>query len=180
MQIRAVDTADHTVTGVCVPYGEISFLTPNPLGEKVTPGAFTRSLSGREDKVFLYREHDHSRPVGRSMHFTDERAGLVGTFRIRPDDSGAQVLADVADGWLPHMSVGFKELRGRTDPDSGVHQVLEGHLMEVSLLSLPAYDGARVLASRGAVLERTPVAGDSWINLPPQRFWSAWARRLDG
>lgn len=147
MEIRGVDTDGRTVDGVVVPYDEISYLTPNPQGERVIRGAFTKSARQRGGKIFLFRGHDHGHPVGRAVDFRDEPDGLHGSFQIRESVLGDDTLADLRDGYLPGMSVGFRALQTRRGTDGAV-EVVEGQLIEVSLVALSAYEGARVLALR--------------------------------
>jgi hypothetical protein len=149
MEVRSVDVDARTVEGVCVPWDETSYLTPNPAGERMKRGAFNKSITQRGDRIFLYRDHDHSRPVGRSESFSDQDDGLHGTFRIRESVSGNDALVDLREGYLPALSIGFRPLNSRRGPD-GATEITEAQLLEVSLVSLPAYDGARVLALRTA------------------------------
>jgi Escherichia/Staphylococcus phage prohead protease len=149
MEVRHVATETRTLDGVCIPYSETSYLTPNPRGERVLRGAFRKSAEQRAGRVFLYRDHDHTSPVGRALVFTDLDDGLHGSFHIRESVLGDQTLADVADGYLPALSVGFRSVQTRSGKD-GATEVVEAALVEVSLVSLPAYEGAQVLALRTA------------------------------
>jgi phage head maturation protease len=83
MELRGVDGDGRTIEGVCVPYDEISYLTPNPNGERVMRGAFSKSIAQQADRVFLFRGHDHSHPIGRAVAFDDQLDGLHGVFRVR-------------------------------------------------------------------------------------------------
>lgn len=149
MEIRSVDAAGRTVDGIVVPYDEISYMTPNPDGERVMRGAFTKSAEQRMAKIFLYVGHDHAHPVGRAMSFEDQGDGLRGSFHIRESTLGDQTLTDVREGYLPGLSIGFRPLQTRRGA-AGETEVVEGQLMEVSLVPIAAYDGARVLAVRTA------------------------------
>jgi hypothetical protein len=149
MEVRAVDMDERTITGVCVPYDEITYLVPDPSGERVIRGAFTKSLRQRADRVLLFRAHDHARAVARSRSFQDEDAGLVGVFHARASLIGDEALEEARDGYLPGMSVGFRAVQERRGQD-GVREVVEASLLEVSLVTIPAYDGARVLSVRDA------------------------------
>lgn len=149
MEVRGVDTDQRTVDGVCVPYDEVSFLTPNPRGERVLRGAFTKSTAQRADKIFLFRGHDHAHPVGRAVAFEDRPDGLYGSFQIRRSVLGDETISDLREGFLPAMSVGFRPVQVRRGKD-GETEIVEGQLKEVSLLSIGAYEGARVLALREA------------------------------
>jgi HK97 family phage prohead protease len=147
MELRHTDHDSRQVHGVCVPYDEISYLVPNPQGERVLRGAFTKSIRQQRGKIFLFRGHDHAHPVGKAVEFTDEADGLHGTFEIRQSVLGDDTLSDLREGYLPAMSVGFRPLQTRRGPN-GETEVVEGMLKEVSLLPIGAYDSARVLALR--------------------------------
>jgi hypothetical protein len=154
MEVRAVDMDQRTITGVCAPYDEISYLVPDPAGERIIRGAFAKSLRQRADKIFLFRGHDHGRAVARSTSFDDGDAGLVGVFHARPSSVGDETLEEARDGYLPGMSVGFRNVQLRRG-DDGVREVVEAALLEVSLVTIPAYEGARVLAVRDAHISET-------------------------
>lgn len=166
MELRSVDSDGRTIDGVCVPYDEVSFLTPNPSGEIVMRGAFAKSVRQQADKVFLFRGHDHAHPVGKAISFDDRADGLYGTFRVRSSTLGDEVLDDVREGYLPAMSVGFKPMQTRRGRN-GETQVVEAQLKEVSLLPLGAYEGAKVLALRQAEMMRTPIVELSEIDMTP-------------
>ena len=117
MEIRNVDMSERTITGVCAPYDEVSYLVPDPNGERIIRGAFSKSLRQRADKVLLFRGHDHSRAVARSRTFADNDNGLVGVFHARPSLLGDEALEEARDGYLPGMSVGFKPLQQRRGED---------------------------------------------------------------
>jgi HK97 family phage prohead protease len=172
MEIRAVSMDERTITGVCAPYDEVSYLVPDPSGERIRRGAFTKSLRQRADKVLLFRGHDHSRAVARSRTFDDNERGLVGIFHARPSAIGDEALEEARDGYLPGMSVGFKPLQMRRG-DDGVREVVEAALLEVSLVTIPAYEGAAVLAVRGMADEVLPFAPVVLDDGPPLMPW--WA-----
>jgi HK97 family phage prohead protease len=154
MELRSVQATRREVTGRLIPYGEVSYLTPDPGGERVMPGAFTRSIAGR--KVPLFRAHDHASKLGTSTRFTETADGLEGVFAIVPGRRGDELIDDVRNGVLAAMSVGFKAMRTTRGAD-GVREVREAQLVEVSLVGLPAYAGAEGLALRHAHLGAATV-----------------------
>lgn len=149
MEVRRADTLERTITGVVAPYDEVSYLTPNPGGERVIRGAFTRSLRGRESKVPLFRNHDHTYVMGRSIAFTESPSGLTGRFRINTGRLGDELFKEVRDGYLPGLSVGFRPLDARRGTD-GVREVRDADLIEVSMVGVPAYSGAELISVRRA------------------------------
>jgi HK97 family phage prohead protease len=166
MELRGVDGDGRTIDGVCVPYDEISYLTPNPAGERVMRGAFAKSVAQQAGKVFLFRGHDHAHPIGKAVRFEDRSDGLYGTFQVRRSALGDEALSDVAEGYLPAMSVGFKPVQARRG-SNGETEIVEAQLKEVSLLPLGAYEGARVFAMRAAEALHIPTIELSEIDLRP-------------
>jgi len=149
MELRSVDETERVVVGVVAPYDEVTYLTPNPEGERIRRAAFRRSLDHREAKIPLLRNHDRTLELGRSRRFTDTAEGLVGEFVVHGGPQGDALLDDTRNGYLPAMSVGFQAVRVERG-DGGVREVHEARLVEVSLVAVPAYAGAAMLAVRNA------------------------------
>jgi hypothetical protein len=61
-----------------------------------------------------------------------------------------EVLALMRAGALDGLSIGFKTVRGRTDPATGVRHLLEVDLWEVSVVTFPMLPEARVSAVKKA------------------------------
>ena len=47
LELRVPDTDERLIEGVIVPWGETSFMTPDPRGERFMPGSLTRTIKGR-------------------------------------------------------------------------------------------------------------------------------------
>jgi hypothetical protein len=151
MQLRGVDVDGRTITGVVAPYDEISYLTPDPAGERIVRGAFRKSIEQRGRKVLLFTGHDNKAAgIGHASSWVDGADGLTATFTVSQGVRGDQALDDVRAELYGGLSVGFRPLV-QTRGEDGVREVREAALVEVSLVGVPAYDGARVLAVRAAV-----------------------------
>lgn len=167
MELRDVRTTERLVVGVVMPYNEVSYLTPDPMGERVLRGCFARSIAARGGKVPLVRGHDHAgRRYGVSQSFAEQPDGLVGTFRVNDGEPGDVLLEDCRNGYLPAMSCGFQPVRTQRGAD-GVREVVEAKLVEVSMVGVPAYEGAAMLAVRAAqpIVPAFPPRPD--VNLEP-------------
>jgi uncharacterized protein len=150
MATRSVDFAAREIVGVVAPYDETSYLTGTPGGERLRRGCFGKSIAERGDRIPLLVGHDHRRAaVGKSVGWHDGADGLLATFKVRPDEDGDRVLGDARDGYLPALSVGFEPLQRRRAADGAI-EVTEARVHEVSLVSVGAYSGAQVLATRAA------------------------------
>jgi Escherichia/Staphylococcus phage prohead protease len=149
MEIRSVDTDTRTLVGVVAPYDEVSYLVPDPGGERIMRGAFNRSIDHRADKIPLHDNHGTNRRLGISRQFTDDDAGLVGMFGVFDGDRGDTFLTELRQGYFGGMSVGFQPLVV-TRAQDGVREVREAKLIEVSVVGMPAYEGAGIMAVRNA------------------------------
>jgi len=164
MELRSVDEGGRTVIGVVAPYDEVTYLGPHPDGELIRRGAFRRSL-GQHKEIPLLRNHDTDRRLGRSTRFVEGDTGLEGTFLVNQGAPGDDLLAELRDGYLTGMSVGFRTMK-TVRGDRGVREVVEAALVEVSMVGIPAYAGATLLAVRSA----DPLAGFAprpAVNLDP-------------
>ncbi len=75
MSVTTVDTPGRIVDLLAVPYNEMSFMTPNPAGERVVLGAFAAACRDPK-KVLLFRGHDHQHPIGRAIALWEADDGL--------------------------------------------------------------------------------------------------------
>ena len=64
MEIRSVDLEERTLVGVVAPYDEVSYLVPDPGGERIMRGAFAKSIRQRSDKIPLHDNHGTDRRLG--------------------------------------------------------------------------------------------------------------------
>ena len=169
MELRNVNMDSREILGAVQVWDEVSYLVPDPGGERIKRGAFTKSIAERATRVPLCVGHNHERAVGMSKRWTDDPAELSAVFGIRPGELGDSALEDARDGYLSALSVGFfpiKTGRGR----DGVLEIREAKLAEVSLCLIGAYDGSRVLAVRNAqTVEELlkPFANPPTIDLSP-------------
>ena len=148
LELRVPDVSERLVEGVVVPWGETSFLTPDPKGERFRPGSLSRTIKERGDRVKLYRAHDHHQAIGKPVVWNiDHAAGCWAQFRIAATPRGDEVLTEIREGMLDAFSVGFFPVRERRGTD-GAREIIEAALHEVSICPMGAYDGARVLAMR--------------------------------
>jgi len=149
MELRECNPAQRLIIGCVAPYDEISYLTPDPNGERIRCGAFARSIAHRAAKIPLLRAHQTAMRYGMSRAFTEDASGLIGEFVVYDGEHGDQLLEECRTGYLGAMSAGWLPLDARRGPD-GVREITEAKLVEASLLGLGAYDGASMLAVRSA------------------------------
>lgn len=132
------------IEGTAVTYGT----TGTPGGEfsgrrmSFASGAFGRSLRARADKVRLLVQHDHAHPIGKLVDWQDTGDGLFTSWKIASTAAGDQALVEASEGIRDGLSVGA-EIISHKNVGSTIH-VTEARLLEVSLVTVPAFDDARV------------------------------------
>jgi HK97 family phage prohead protease len=169
MELRSVTEAERVIVGVVAPYDETTYLTGDPHGERIRRGAFARSIEHRGDKVALLRNHDRQRKLGTSRCFREAADGLVGEFVVNVGPPGDELLEECRHGYLDGLSCGFVPIRSQRGAD-GALEILEAKLGEVSMVALPAYQGAAMLSVRNAenLSELlAPFANRPTVNLDP-------------
>lgn len=149
-----------TIVGVAAPYGE-TINVGGRFTEEFTPGVFAKSVTEAARSLPLLVSHNHDAlPVGKAVKWEDTDGGLVGHWQIDSRAEAAEVARLAEEGYLTALSVGFSPVRDSWDRDADVPHVrrLEAKLFEVSLVSVPAYDGASILAVRSAGVPDDPAS----------------------
>lgn len=121
-------------------------------GDIIQPGAFAESLaSGR--KVKMLREHDPSRVVGIWSEASEDAAGLRLKGRILTDvRDGAEAHALVKAGAIDGLSIGYRITSERYV--QGARVIEKAEVWEVSLVTFPMNEFARVDAVKAAAMSR--------------------------
>jgi len=147
--------AGRIVEARCVPYGVPTLVSDGPgtepYMEVFAPGAFARAAKAPDRVAFKYRHGEALADwIGRGMSFEETDEGLSGAFRVIQSAFGDQALALVDEGIMRGVSVGFAVLgREKRTPEGHVLRD-RCHLAEVSLVPVPAYDGAAITGRRSA------------------------------
>jgi uncharacterized protein len=159
VELRLDASDGRVLTGLAVPYGQTTMNSPHPGGERFAPAAFKRTVKNHAGRLpKLFRNHDHAHAVGTAVSMQDTDEGLVASWRIADTPAGNAVLQEVREGVLDSLSVGFRAVReGFVE---GVREIREAHLLEVSLVPLPAYEGALVMSLRSAATPLVPPRPD--------------------
>ena len=120
-------------------------------GDIVMPGAFAKSLAARgRDNIRLLFQHDPKDPVGVWERIAEDGFGLWVEGRLvggvpRADALHRLIEAQAIDG----LSIGFRTVRARREAASGHRRLYEIDLWEVSIVTFPMLDGARIAPAPG-------------------------------
>ena len=146
--------SSRTIEGLAVPYGPVGFSSAGAL--TFSKGSLAWTEVGR---VKLLKQHDPERSLGFATSLEEREDGLFATFQVAEGPEGDLALQEAADGRRDGLSVGVmlsdavlekvteKWWNGDTSPTAAA-----GQLLEISQVSIPAFDDARTSGSAAASL----------------------------
>ena len=139
--------ADGTIEGYASVFGEI-----DSYRDVVVPGAFTKSLQTRyRDKgrkgVPMLDQHDTRTPVGLwpidSVKEDEHGLLVVGQINMKVQ-KGVENHALAEQGALSGLSIGYNTLDDEWDANGDIRILREVDLWEISMVTFPAGDSARI------------------------------------
>src|SRR3954452_14579454 len=138
---------DGAVEGYASLFGEV-----DAARDMVMPGAFTQTLKQRGlRKIPMLFQHDPSEPVGVWLELKEDWRGLRARGRLIPDVMRArELLSLLKAGAVDGLSIGYRTVRGQIDPKSRVRRLYQVDLWEISIVTFPLLNGARVSAVKQA------------------------------
>lgn len=123
------------------------FDVPDKGRDVVRKGAFARAVAVAGGVPLLW-QHDAKRPIGRVEMLAEDSRGLRVIARLA-DGSGqaAEAAALLRSGAVAGLSFGYRvRAGGARDPKTGVRELTDLDLLEVSLVTFPMQPLARVHA----------------------------------
>ena len=143
---------DGTFTG----YGSV-FNNTDQGGDVVESGAFGKSLdlwksSGRVVPVLW--QHKSAEPIGSWNSLTEDSHGLIGKAALWVEDAPYAKLAyrGMKEKTITGLSIGYRVKRETLDRKAGVNRLHELDLVEISVVTNPMNDAARVDAVKAKLL----------------------------
>lgn len=150
--------------------GYASLFGSEDLGrDLVQRGAFQASLEKRKASgIRMLFQHDPAAPIGAWQEIREDERGLFVRGRLTLDVARArEVHALMKQGALDGLSIGFHTVKALRDRHSGVRQLMEVDLWEISIVTFPMQPGARVSSVK-------------MHNLPTERELERWLLRDAG
>ena len=136
-------------------------------GDIVMPGAFRKGLNLRgRHRVKMLFQHDPKDPVGTWDRIAEDGYGLWVEGRLVGEVPRAEALRRlIARGAVDGLSIGFRTVKSTRDPRSGHRRLWEIDLWEISIVTFPMMDLARIApgqtGGRKARLDRSLEAAIS-------------------
>jgi len=148
LSIKSDDVADD---GTFEGYGSVFGGDPDSYGEVVAKGAFVESLAELKSKnriVPVLWQHRSSEPIGVYDFLQEDSHGLKVKGRLLKDDvaQAREAHALLKAGAVTGLSIGYWVRQASYDEKTGIRTLIKLDLVEVSLVTFPAKDDARVEA----------------------------------
>jgi hypothetical protein len=140
MQALPID-AEGRFAGYASVFGEV-----DQGGDIVMPGAFRKSLGLRgRHRIKMLFQHDPKDPVGTWDRIAEDGFGLWVEGRLVPEVPRAEALRRlIARGAVDGLSIGFRTVKAMREPQSGHRKLFEIDLWEISIVTFPMMDLARI------------------------------------
>ena len=121
-------------------------------GDIIAPGAFRQSLaSGRKVKMLF--QHDPSAVIGTWKSMEEDAKGLRVAGKILTTvKSGAEAYEYVKAGAIDGLSIGYRTVKSMDR--NGKRVIMQAELWEVSLVTFPMNEMARIDAVKAADMDR--------------------------
>ncbi|UGV26086.1 HK97 family phage prohead protease [Rhodopseudomonas boonkerdii] len=157
---RLALTPDGIIEGYASLFGAV-----DQARDMVMPGAFRLTLQQRGlRRIPMLFQHDPSEPIGVWLELREDMRGLWARGKLIPDVARArELLALLQAGAVDGLSIGYRTRHGAIDPKTRIRRLHQVDLWEISLVTFPLLDGARVEAVKQSRL-RT-VAEREWQQL---------------
>lgn len=136
-------------------------------GDIVMAGAFARSLAKRGAAgVKMLWQHDAAQPIGVWTSIREDAKGLKVAGRLDLSVARArEALSLLASGAVDGLSIGFRTRRATTDRTNRLRRLQEVDLWEISVVTFPMLNEARVDAVKRA---RRPAPEPRLLRLQAQ------------
>jgi HK97 family phage prohead protease len=122
--------------------------------DRVHAGAFKASLKDRDKPVQLLWQHQWEKPIGVITALFEDARGLYLKGKLLLEvEQAREAYALMKAGVVRGLSIGYSVKRSRRNPDTGVRELLELNLWEVSLVTMPANEAAQVTVVKSRITD---------------------------
>ncbi len=158
-------------TGVFEGYASVFDMT-DAVHDRIAPGAFSKSLQEFRTEHRLpplLWQHDIREPLGawRDMHEDNHGLFVKGELFINDIPRAKEAWKLLRENVVTGLSIGYRTRESHFDEKSGVRILTDIALLEVSMVTFPANDAARILRVKSAF-----AAG----GVPTEREFEAFLR----
>lgn len=145
--------ASNSETGIVEGYGSI-FDNVDAYSEIVVKGAFNESLKAHKSKKTMPAmlwQHNPDWPIGKWIDISEDDRGLKVSGKLNMKTSrGIDAFEHISAGDITGMSIGYRTEKYEVDEEEKIVTLKEIDLWEISLVTFPANELARIEETRSA------------------------------
>jgi len=118
-------------------------------GDRVIPGAFTQTIkSFKENPVMLF-SHNSAMPIGSWTDLVEDKKGLNVKGEINLKTTlGRDTFELIKGNDLKGLSIGYENKKSNVDPTTGVNNLIEIKLWEISVVAIPMNQGSWIMGAK--------------------------------
>lgn len=156
LEVRSVNSEERKLEGYAAvfseEYTELNDRWGDKFFEKITRGAFTKTLNNSERDKFMLVNHNWNKVVGRSgenLILSEDEIGLRFELTVPNTTEGNDLLENVRLGLIKGCSFGFNIIKQITRWDDNwnfYREITEVELFEISATPIPAYADTEISA----------------------------------
>ena len=135
--------------GVIEGYGSV-FGGVDTYGDRIVPGAFAKSISTRKPKMLW--QHRMDKPIGVWDEVIEDAKGLRLKGRLASTELAKEARELVKMGAMDGLSIGFRTIADEMEGNTRLLKEID--LWEVSFVTIPAHDAARIAGIKSLATER--------------------------
>ena len=114
-------------------------------------GAFAKTIKGRVRDIKMLWQHRQNEPIGVYNKILEDRNGLYVEGQLLLDVARAkEVYALLKEGAVSGLSIGYTPTKFYIHPKTGVRIISEVDLWEISLVTFPANNTAKITVVKSA------------------------------
>jgi HK97 family phage prohead protease len=114
-------------------------------GDTIVRGAYKKTLENRQRLPQMLYNHDRNWIIGKWVEMSEDSKGLYVKGELTPGHSiSSDVYASMKHGTLDGMSIGYRVPKGGMEETDDVRVLKQIDLIEVSVVTTPADDHARI------------------------------------
>lgn len=155
-------------TGTFEGYASV-FNVIDKVNDKIAPGAFKESLSRHRAEGRLpplLWQHDHLEPIGAWREMYEDMHGLYvkGDLFIRDLPMAREAYKLLKENVVTGLSIGYRAVESHREQKSAVRVLTKLDLVEVSLVTFPANEQARVIGVKALSTASTPRELENFLH----------------
>ena len=158
--VAELDIKELDESGTFEGYGAI-FGNRDAAGDVIVPGAFKASLtehSIKKSTPVLLWQHDPRQPIGKWMSVSEDERGLRVKGKLTLGvEKAREAYALLQDGALTGLSIGYQTVKSGFDRKTGARLLKQVKLHEISLVTLPANEDARIASVKADFLHPSNI-----------------------